>query len=376
MHTSVPGSRLGQPQALMFCHPRQATFAAFEDEVLRSAVRVHCSLAMSLFGSCPALSAVEQPTAPVQVTELVRKVCGPDALHWTSRLDAMDQMQSSEVWENWMRSGLTREQFVQFVHRLRIRALKGVGQSLNSKHSRRLSQVVPGAFAVPKGWRVLTGLSAERSQKRKRRIAHRFSNGWSVGTVLTQTTGLKKKRQGRGLWVRYHSKETGRSEDWLHDCNESDYGRFWFMLEKEPSKGAQDGGPVKAQSVVPLPAGMTRSGMRFDKRRHEPSADKKCSAREGRAGVANKTQKARLPITLTVSAMGAGAQESEDLSAYEKSRFANMKRNQEILVALGLAAPLGSEPKHVDAASPVETNTVTDAPPIAYDPAKAEFSAK
>ena len=53
-----------------------------------------------------------------------------------------------------------------------------------------------------------------------------------------------------------------------------------------------------------------------------------------------------------------------------------MKRNQEILVALGLAAPLGSEPKHVDAASPVETNTVTDAPPIAYDPAKAEFSAK
>ena len=93
----------------------------------------------------------------MQVLELVRRVCGPDALHWTTRLDVMDQMQNSEVYTNWVRSGLTREQFVQFVHRRRIKALKGEERSLTPKSTRHLSQA--GAFAVPKGWRVLPGPS-------------------------------------------------------------------------------------------------------------------------------------------------------------------------------------------------------------------------
>ena len=67
----------------------------------------------------------------MQVLELVRRVCGPDALHWTTRLDVMDQMQNLEVYTNWVRSGLTREQFVQFVYRLRIKTLKGEERSLN-----------------------------------------------------------------------------------------------------------------------------------------------------------------------------------------------------------------------------------------------------
>ena len=160
-----------------------------------------------------------------QVLELVRRVSGPDALHWTTRLDVMDQMQTSEVYTNWVRSGFTREQFVQFVHRRRIKALKGEERSLNPKSTRHLSQA--GAFAVPKGWHVLPGPSADRSTKKKRKIAHRFSTGWSVGTLLPKITRLKKQRQGRGIWVRYHSKETGKSEDWLHDCNDSDYARSY-----------------------------------------------------------------------------------------------------------------------------------------------------
>ena len=85
----------------------------------------------------------------MQVLELVRRVCGPDALHWTTRLDVMDQMQNSEVYTNWVRSGLTREQFVQFVHRRRIKALKGEERSLTPKSTRHLSQAGEGLARTP-----------------------------------------------------------------------------------------------------------------------------------------------------------------------------------------------------------------------------------
>jgi hypothetical protein len=50
-----------------------------------------------------------------------------------------------------------------------------------------------------------------------------------------------------------------------------------------------------------------------------------------------------------------GTHKREDLSAYEKSRLANIKRNQEILVTLGLAAP--SEPTHAYAAPGTHDDT-------------------
>lgn len=127
------------------------------------------------------------------------------------------------------------------------------------------------------------------------------------------------------------------------------------MLEKEgSSKKIQVDGPAKVQPVVPLPAGMTRSGTRFD----EGGADKKrCAYTRTATKVSHKVQKSLLlPITIinvpVSPANDDGAHKREDLSAYEKSRLANIKRNQEILVTLGLAAP--SEPTHVYA--PPETH--------------------
>ena len=120
------------------------------------------------------------------------------------------------------------------------------------------------------------------------------------------------------------------------------------MLEKEDSpKITQVNGPAKVQSVVPLPAGMTRSGTRF----HEGRADKKRAPK-----VSHKVQKSLLLPSITITnvpvspANDDGTRTREDLSDYEKSRLANIKRNQEILVTLGLAAP--SEPTHVYAATP------------------------
>ena len=129
----------------------------------------------------------------------------------------MEEMQRSNVYTEWMHNGLSKEQFVQFVHRLRIKKLKG--ELSYFPHSvRQLSPDV--AFTVPTGWRVLPSpQSAHQNKRLRRRIAHRFSNGWSVGTVLPH--GLSKS----GYWVRYIV--DGKREDWHHDCHDYDYGKNW-----------------------------------------------------------------------------------------------------------------------------------------------------
>jgi hypothetical protein len=130
------------------------------------------------------------------------------------------------------------------------------------------------------------------------------------------------------------------------------------MLEKEDSsKRTQVDGPAKVQSVVPLPAGMTRSGTRFDEVRPDK---KRCAYTHIAPKVSHKVQKSLLfPITIinvpVSRANDDDTHKREDLSAYEKSRLANIKRNQEILVTLGLAAP--SEPTHAYAAPGTHDDT-------------------
>ena len=94
-----------------------------------------------------------------------------------------------------------------------------------------------------------------------------MTDGWSVGSLLSDCTGTRKKLQGRSLWVRYYSKETGTSEDWLHDCNDCDYAKFWFMLVKEGSKKKTES-TQSVGSAVTLP-GMTRRGTCFGAETHK-----------------------------------------------------------------------------------------------------------
>jgi hypothetical protein len=85
------------------------------------------------------------------VVALATAVCGEDASEWSTQLHVMQKMQSSHVWELWVRSGLTREQFVQFVHRLRIKKMKG-DLTLRKLSPQHFAPAL--AFAVPSGWRV------------------------------------------------------------------------------------------------------------------------------------------------------------------------------------------------------------------------------
>ncbi len=106
------------------------------------------------------------------VIALATTVCGEDASQWSTQLHIMQKMQSSHVWELWVRSGLTREQLVQFVHRLRIKKMKGdlTFRKLSPQH------FAPAlAFAVPSGWRVLSTPSSKRVAKDRRMVAHWFS---------------------------------------------------------------------------------------------------------------------------------------------------------------------------------------------------------
>jgi hypothetical protein len=106
------------------------------------------------------------------VVALATTVCGEDASQWSTQLHVIQKMQSSHVWELWVRSGLTREQFVQFVHRLRIKKMKGdlTFRKLSPQH---FSPAL--AFAVPSGWRVLVTPPSERVAKDRRMVAHWFS---------------------------------------------------------------------------------------------------------------------------------------------------------------------------------------------------------
>jgi len=106
------------------------------------------------------------------VVDLLIEECGEDAMEWSSKLHVMQKVQHSHVYADFLRSGLTREQFVQFIHRLRRRELNGEHKSIVAPSARHLAAEV--AFTVPKGWSVLASPPADRNKKH-RRIAHRFS---------------------------------------------------------------------------------------------------------------------------------------------------------------------------------------------------------
>ena len=114
------------------------------------------------------------------VVDLLIEECGEDAVEWSSKLHVMQKMQHSHVYADFLRTGLTREQFVQFIHRLRRRELNGEHKSGTSQVAIQFPFTVPKglatevAFTVPKGWGVLASSPADRNKKH-RRIAHRFS---------------------------------------------------------------------------------------------------------------------------------------------------------------------------------------------------------
>ena len=118
-----------------------------------------------------------------EVVALLTEICGNDARDWSTAKFAFDQIQASRTWQDWVGSGLTRDQLVQFVHRLRIKRLNGepLEVPVSSPLERRAS------FRVPKGWKILPGPPAAQTRKTKRRIAHRFSgmqplaSCWQVG---------------------------------------------------------------------------------------------------------------------------------------------------------------------------------------------------
>lgn len=203
---------------------------------------------------------------------------------------------------------------------------------------------------------------------------HTYTDGWCVGSVLPKAKGNVKEK--KGVWVRYQV--NGQSEDWLHDCNEQDYGKCWFLLVKTAGPAHSDlERPVREHVTVPVLAGMTRGGTRFDdvegaskKRNRTVASASKAGAQDNfqkmsknqfecpvcervhhfranclKSGgstyhLLHRDKKLRLPINLSSTHDAKPcdlALESQDLTDYEKMRLANMKRNQEILVSLGLA---------------------------------------
>lgn len=258
--------------------------------------------------------AYSQPFAAFSedVVASVIKVCGQDAQNWSTCKAAFAQIQTTRVWEDWVSSGLTREQLVQFVHRLRIKKLKGDGAELLSQP---LERAPPGfSFRIPKGWRILPAHPEDRSRKTYYRVAHRFSDGWAIGTVV-------RPGKERGYWVRYSAH--GRREDWLHDCRASDYGKCWFMLERKGSK------PAVQRADHLYRAGRTRRGTSFAHGGRRPS-------QQGRPKILRTG--ARDSSRRGADGDGDGDGDlREELSDYEKRRKDNMDRNRAILVSLGLA---------------------------------------
>ena len=50
------------------------------------------------------------------VVTLVKVICGPQAENWTTARSAFEQIQASQLWGDWVRSGLTKAQLVSRVH--------------------------------------------------------------------------------------------------------------------------------------------------------------------------------------------------------------------------------------------------------------------
>jgi hypothetical protein len=54
------------------------------------------------------------------VVALVKGICGPHAENWSTARPAFEHIQASQLWGDWMRSGLTKEQLVSRVNLLAL----------------------------------------------------------------------------------------------------------------------------------------------------------------------------------------------------------------------------------------------------------------
>jgi hypothetical protein len=189
------------------------------------------------------------------------------------------------------------------------------------------------------------------------------TDGWAVGALLPlfRVRGLKKKRaNGKGVWVRYSS--NGKREDWLHDCNDHDYAKLWFMLVRGASKNAHSLAPTISNVCETVSLPPRRSALRVTQLRavsyKQDRAGKKhfgpdvhSELTSNNATINNKKEKRRinigpkqdgdkpcLPITMgpVMDVAKHVFPSSKDISDYEKSRLANIKRNQDLLVSLGI----------------------------------------
>ena len=113
--------------------------------------------------------------------------CGTDPRDWTTRSGVKEQVQCSRIWAAWMRKGLSKHQFVQFVHRLRRKKLQCVykaGKPWSAlttswgEHNREQRAIEPltpvHSFEIPKGWYAIPMPPMDRAYKNCR-MAHLFS---------------------------------------------------------------------------------------------------------------------------------------------------------------------------------------------------------
>ena len=182
------------------------------------------------------------------------------------------------------------------------------------------------------------------------------TDGWAVGTLLPLFLGLKKKRaNGKGVWVRYSS--NGKREDWLHDCNDHDYAKLWFMLVRGASKNTNSLAPTTSNvcEAVSLPPRRTAlrtvsykqdragkkhfgPGVHTELTSNNATINNKKEKRRFKIGPKKDGDKPCLPITMgpVMDVTKHVLPTSKDISDYEKSRLANIKRNQDLLVSLGI----------------------------------------
>lgn len=86
-------------------------------------------------------------------------------------------------------------------------------------------------FEVPTGFIIDPSPPKKSSNKtlKRRKIAHKFLDGWAVGTFSHMYTGSKPEHKGQAA-VYYNDWH----ESYYHDLNVSDYGadKFWVLLKK------------------------------------------------------------------------------------------------------------------------------------------------
>jgi hypothetical protein len=179
------------------------------------------------------------------------------------------------------------------------------------------------------------------------------TDGWAVGALLPlfRVRGLKKKRaNGKGVWVRYSS--NGKREDWLHDCNDHDYAKLWFMLVRGASKNTHSLAPTTSNVCETVSLPPRRSALRVTQLRavlyKQDRAGKKhfglgvhSELTSNNATMNNKKEKRRIKISPKQDGPVMDVEKhvfssSKDITDYEKSRLANIKRNQDLLVSLGI----------------------------------------